>query len=51
MSYAKINDVVRDKHSLKYILLENFANILAASWIAAFYMAASWMDASWIAAS
>ena len=46
MSYAKLNDVVRGKHSLKYILSENFANILPASWIAAFYMVASWMTAS-----
>ena len=28
LSYAKINDVVRDKYGLKYILLAKCANIL-----------------------
>ena len=57
LSYAKINDVVRDKYGLKYILLAKLANvftrlfILTVSQMATFQVAASQIAPSWMAAS
>ena len=53
LSYAKINDVVRDKYGLKYILLAKLARlfILTVSQMATFQVAASQIAPSWMAAS